>query len=170
MCEIDYSNLKIIKADKNILSSIEFDCGDDDLNEFLLEDSFDNIDNSLCTIFLCKYDSDVVGFFSLSADSIKINEKLSVNYPLYPAVKIGRLAVHKEYQNKHIGTFIIKWIIGFCRYLRKELGIRFISIDAYNNDKTISFYGKNKFIGLESIMKKKGRRNIPMYRDLCEKI
>ena len=30
----------MIKANKQILSTIQFDCGDNDLNEFLLKDSF----------------------------------------------------------------------------------------------------------------------------------
>lgn len=47
MTILDCSKLEIIKADKEILSSIEFDCGDEDLNEFLIEDSFSNIENSL---------------------------------------------------------------------------------------------------------------------------
>lgn len=51
MTILDCSKLEIIKADKEILSSIEFDCGDEDLNEFLLEDSFSNIENSLSKIY-----------------------------------------------------------------------------------------------------------------------
>ncbi len=66
---MDLKKLKIIKADKDMIKSIYFDCGDDDLNEFLLVDSIDNLDNSLCIIFLCIYDDVVVAFFSLSADS-----------------------------------------------------------------------------------------------------
>lgn len=169
MNNLDFNKLKIIKANKYMLLSIDFDCGDDDLNEFLLVDSFDNIDNSLCTIFLCVFDENVIGFFSLSADSIKINNKLTIEYPSYPAIKIGRLAVSKEFQNLHVGSVLIEWIIGFCRNLRKEIGIRFVSVDAYNNVNTIRFYQNNLFLGLESVMKKKNRRNIPMYRDICEK-
>ena len=63
MVSLDCSKLEIIKADKEILSSIEFDCGDEDLNGFLLEDSFGNIENSLSKIYLCLYDSIVVAFF-----------------------------------------------------------------------------------------------------------
>lgn len=169
MSNLDLSKLEIIKADKKILSSIDFDCGDDDLNEFLLKDSFENIDNSLSTIFLCIYENEVVAFFSLSADSIEINDQLKIHYPVYPAIKIGRLAVHKDFQNMHIGTVIIQWIVGFCRYLRKYVGLRFLSVDDYNNVKTINFYENNLFIGLESVKKKRNRRNIPMYRDICEK-
>lgn len=39
MNKINCSKLKMIKANKQILSTIQFDCGDNDLNEFLLKDS-----------------------------------------------------------------------------------------------------------------------------------
>lgn len=145
MSSLDCSKLEIIKADKKILSSIEFDCGDEDLNGFLLEDSFSNIENSLSKIYLCLYDCIVVAFFSLSADSIKINKQLKINYPMYPAIKIGRLAVHKDFQGMHIGSILLDWIVGFCLELRSDVGIRFESVDAYNQEKTKSFYNKNLF-------------------------
>ena len=54
--------------------------------------------------------------------------------------------------------------------LSNEIGIRFISVDAYNNEKTIRFYENNFFVKLESVKKKKNSNNIPMYRDICEKL
>lgn len=42
MNKINCSKLKMIKANKQILSTIQFDCGDNDLNEFLLKDSLEN--------------------------------------------------------------------------------------------------------------------------------
>ena len=149
------NDLKIVKTNLKQLESIDFDCGDDDLNEFLLKDSVENIKNNLCTIFLCIYGEIVVGFFSLSADSIKINEELKIQYPQYPAIKIGRLAVSNEFQDQHIGSLMIDWVVGFCRNLRNEIGIRFVSVDAYNNTKTINFYNRNQFVELESVNKKK---------------
>lgn len=149
MADLDCSKLEIIKADKEILHSIEFDCGDDDLNEFLLEDSFINIDNSLSKIYLCLYENQVIAFFSLSADSIKVNKKLEIEYRTYPAIKIGRLAVHKDFQGMHIGSILIDWVVGFCLELRKDIGIRFISLDAYNGENTLSFYNNNLFEALQ---------------------
>lgn len=58
-------------------------------------------------------------FFSLSADSIKINKKLEINYKTYPAIKIGRLAVHKYFQNIQIGSITIDWIVSLCLELRR---------------------------------------------------
>ena len=168
MNSLDCSKLEIIKADKDILRSIEFDCGDDDLNEFFLKDSLINIDNSLSKIYLCLYENKVVAFFSLSADSIKINKKLEIPYRTYPAIKIGRLAVHKDFQSMHIGSILIDWIVGFCLELRKDIGVRFISVDAYNRERTISFYNNNLFEALQP-EKNKNKNNMPMYRDLCQK-
>ena len=87
---------------------------------------------------------------------------------MYPAIKIGRLAVHKDFQGMHIGSILIDWIVGFCLELRSDVGIRFISIDAYNQEKTKAFYTKNLFEELQP-KKNKKRRNVPMYRDLCQK-
>ena len=42
----------MIKTNKQILSTIQFDCGDNDLNEFLLKDSFKNLENSLSKIII----------------------------------------------------------------------------------------------------------------------
>ena len=168
MTSLDCSKLEIIKANKDILRSVEFDCGDDDLNEFLLEDSFINIDSSLSKIYLCLYEKKVVAFFSLSADSIKINEKLEIAYRTYPAIKIGRLAVHKDFQRMHIGSILIEWVVGFCLELRKDIGVRFISVDAYNRERIISFYNENFFEALQP-EKNKNKNNMPMYRDLCQK-
>ena len=155
MNNINLNKLVFCKADKDMIKYSFFDCGDLDLNEFFLKDSFLNIDNNLSKIYACKYDEKIVAFFSLSADSIKINDPLEVSYPQYPAIKIGRLGVHKDYQNNSIGTMIIYWVIGFCREIRKDIGVRFISVDAYNDEQVINFYKNNLFIEFNEIKDKK---------------
>ena len=163
MCELDENKFEIILANYEDLSNLNFDCGDDDLNEFLLKDSFENLKENLCTIFLCAYEEKIIGFFSLSADSIEINEPLSVKYKNYPAIKIGRLGVRKEYQNNGVGSFLLKWINGYCRDINKTIGVRFISVDAYNLEKPLKFYEKNNFIKL---IMSEYNNTVPMYKDL----
>lgn len=58
-----------------------------------------------------------------------------------------------------------------CRFmleLRKYICIRFISIDAYNHEKTINFNTKNLFEVLQ-YSKNKNKLTLLMYRDLCQK-
>ena len=162
---IDFNKIKILNASTEILKNLEFDCGDAELNEFLLKDYAKNLESKTCIIYLCKYYEKIVGFFTLSADSIKINEKIEPYYSYYPAIKIGRLGIQKEFHSKKIGTCIIRWITGFCRTLQNKIGIRFISVDAYNHEKQVKFYEKNSFKRFKS----KRSKTIPMYLDLEEK-
>ena len=61
-----------------------------------------------------------------------------------PAVKIGRLATETSSQGDGIGSNILGFI-KISLTTKNKTGCRFIVVDAYNNEKTIQFYIKNKF-------------------------
>ena len=67
---------------------------------------------------------------------------------------------------KHFENLCI--IVVLCLELRKYIGIRFISMDAYNHEKTINFNTKNLFEVLQ-YPKNKNKLTLLMYRDLCQK-
>lgn len=67
---------------------------------------------------------------------------------------------------KHFENLCI--IVVLCLELRKYTCIRFISIDAYNHEKTINFNSKNLFEVLQ-YSKNKNKLTLLMYRDLCQK-
>lgn len=163
MNKIKAEDLEILIAKEEDLKNLKFNCGDDDLNEFILKDAIENIKANMNTIFLCKYNEKIIAYFALSADSIKIDETLEINYPYYPAVKIGRLAVAEDYQKKNVGSILIEWIIIYIYTIRKEIGIRLISVDAYS--KAINFYKNNFFKCIESKYSP-SKHTVPMYIDL----
>ena len=131
----------------------DFDCGDDDLNEFLKIDSFVYQEKKLASTVLIIEKERVIGFFSLCCDAIKLldDEKqdcgISNKKPVkeYPAVKIARLAVDKNCQKKHLGTHCIQIAIGLIRdKLSGYIGCRFITVDSYYNK--VIWYSKFKFL------------------------
>jgi len=65
-------------------------------------------------------------------------------YPDYPAIKIARLAVSKNVQNRGIGTFMVKIVIGKAIEISKSIGCRFVTVDAY--PKQAGFYARLDFI------------------------
>ena len=144
--------------------NIKFDSGDIDLNEFLYEESIDYCKSNLAVIYLIFYEDHLIAYFSLSSDSVKINQKLDIKLRYYPSMKIGRLAVDKKYQSHGIGRWIIWLIVGLTLNVRMSHGIRYISVDAYNNEDTLNFYSKNKFLIYGKV--KENMRNIPMYLDI----
>lgn len=137
-----------------------FDCGDPDLNEFLLLDAKEYLSELLAVTYLVKDNGKFAAFFSLANDKLTCDpdspegragwNKLSRTLPnkkrrkTYPAVKLGRLGVCGTYQRKGLGSRILDWLkISFIT--NNKTGCRFITVDAYNNPRTVSFYERNGF-------------------------
>lgn len=84
-------------------------------------------------------------------------------YSSTPAVKIGRLATASTWCRKGIGTQILD-AIKYSFTHGNKTGCRFITIDAYNEDKPINFYTNNGFNFLSGQDKDEDTR--AMYFDL----
>ena len=140
-----------------------FDCGDTDLNGFLLEDdsSVSNArhhTNELLAVTYIIEDEDkeqTIAYFSLLNDKIEREitdnaawNRLSREIPnikrrkTQPAVKIGRLAVSKEYQGQGWGPRIVDFLKHWFTNNNKT-GCRYITVDALA-DKA-GFYEKHGF-------------------------
>lgn len=132
----------------------DFNCGDSDLNEYLLTDSKYHLKELIATTYLFEFKNETVSFFSLSNDRLCHEDKIASNsalkrllnripeqkrYKSLPAVKIGRLGVHKQFQRFGLGTSMLLFLKYWFTHGNKT-GCRFITVVAYNNEKTILFY------------------------------
>ena len=138
----------------------DFDCGNADLNEFFFEDSAKFYDELMSVTYVW-YDLDsdkITAFLSIANDAIsrtvistKTYNRAARKIPnvkrikTLPAVKIGRLAVHKNHTGQKIGSTILDRIKDWFTDGGNKTGCRFIVVDALNNPKTIHFYEQNKF-------------------------
>jgi GNAT superfamily N-acetyltransferase len=149
----------IIRLDEDVTLS-SFDCGNADLNDFLLNDAKNYLKSMLAVTYLAKIEDKIVAYFCLSYDGLtrttiltgeektlwnRVARKIpnSKRRKTYPAVKIGRLAVAQEYAGFGIGRLIVKSIV--MMYINKQhhAGCRFITVDAYRS--ALDFYEKNSF-------------------------
>ena len=145
-------------SDENLIT--DFDCGDNDLNEFFNNDAI-HYQNQLLGqtyFFRTKKAGKIVCAFSLSADSLKtcllpgsrrkrVKEYIPHEKSLqsYPALLIGRLGVSIDWSGQGIGSQLINYIRYFA--LSKYLYLsRFLVVDAYNNPNVLNFYRKNDFL------------------------
>jgi hypothetical protein len=152
MINIDFNKLEIKKLNENINLN-DFDCGNYDLNEFIKKDSFFQMDLMLNTTYVMMYENIIIGFFTLSTNSVSLKNLGSnykelfsnkdINYKSFPSITIARLGVDIKYQNYGIGQYIIDWAILNILNLSENVGIRFINIDSYIT--AINFYKKNYF-------------------------
>ena len=83
-----------------------FDCGDEDLNNFLVEDAVGFLNKRIATSYILEDDNNIVAYFCLLNDKISRQDvtnsqwkKIKGGFPerkqfgSYPAIKIGRSAV-----------------------------------------------------------------------------
>ena len=139
-----------------------FDCGDEDLNGFILTDAPLYRKEKLAVTYIVTEKADrnkVIAFFSLSNDRISISDfdnKTRYNrfsrrfnnhkrLKSYPAAKIGRLAVHASAKSMNVGSMLLGFIKRYFTTDNKT-GCRFITVDAYAA--AIPFYLHNGFVPL----------------------
>lgn len=133
-----------------------FDCGDDALNGFLLNNAVLYAEYQLATTYLlCDKDA-VIGYFCLLNDKISKHEvsksvwrKLKKRFPhskhfgSYPAIKIGRFAISLHYRNEGWGSSLMLELKRLLLYEPGHSSFRFLTVDAYPN--AVSFYERNGF-------------------------
>ena len=127
-----------------------FDCGDADLNDFILNSSNDYRKSLLAVTYVFESIDDVhhdrvAAYFCLANDRVSltdfpnntefnrfrrrrfVNEK---RLKSYPAAKICRLAVSREFKGMRIGEFLSDFIRSYFLTDNKT-GCRFLTVDAY---------------------------------------
>lgn len=156
-----YAQFQIRKLKQN--ERIEsFDCGDADLNDFIMNESqlYRKALLAVSYVLENKSTGEVAAYFSLANDRISLSDfetKTEFNrfrkhrfvnekrLKSYPAAKLCRLGVSRKYQGKAIGGFLITFIKAFFIEENKT-GCRFLTVDAYAG--AIPFYIKNNFVPL----------------------
>lgn len=154
---MDLSDFRLIRLTHDTQIK-PFNCGDKDLNEFLLKDAQTYSNELLAVTYIIESDSETIAFFSLLNDKISLQDISSGNQwkkvqgtlhrrkgkpsKSYPAMKIGRLGVSDSVQNKGLGGAILDYIKNLF-INNNRTGCKFITVDAYN--RSIKFYEKNGF-------------------------
>lgn len=136
-----------------------FDCGNDDLNSFLMDDARFYNEQLLAHTYIIEDEQNTVAYYSVLNDKISQTDldkslwrKLRKNIPhekhydSYPAIKIGRLAISQKYARQGIGTNILNSIKAKLAENNDYSACRFITVDAYRD--ALDFYLKNGFLPL----------------------
>jgi len=154
-----FDKIEIVRLQEDTPIS-SFDCGDIDLNDFLHNDAKNYLKSMLAVTYLAKIDEEIIAYFCLSYDSLtrttilteeektlwnRVGRKIPNNKrrKTYPAVKIGRLAVAKQYAGLGLGKQLLLSVREMYINEQHHAGCRFITVDAYRS--ALDFYEKNRF-------------------------
>lgn len=153
-----------------------FECDRQELNDFLKNDALEYHQDNITRTTLVFIQDKLIGYFSLSSDALKLTSSevfeigFNAKYPItyFPAVKLTKLAIDKSYSGQGYGSKLLKLIEGL--FYNMPLAIRFITLDAVNDEKVINFYLKNGFMeSLQQANERKQQRNkatVLMYKDI----
>lgn len=149
--DIDLSTLQLKKlSDNNTSLTKSFYCSDNDLNEFLKEDALKHQKEKITATYLCFYAGKVIGYFTWLTDVIELKgkdkrvfRKMGVAYRSYPAIKLARLAVDKNYAKSGVGSYLVDCILEEISSFSEHIGCRYITVDAYPG--AYNFYKKLGF-------------------------
>jgi GNAT superfamily N-acetyltransferase len=139
-----------------------FDCVDDEINEFFREDSKNFQAEKITNTYLFKEGSKIVAFFSISNDCLndlgyanniwnKFHRKIKLpnekRIRQYPAVKVTRLGIDKNYKGLGLSHQLLDFIKGWT-FIEHKPACRLLILDAYNKPIQIAMYQKNDFVFL----------------------
>lgn len=131
----------------------------EDLCSFLSQRARYSLVNGLGVTYIAYENGVIVGFFTITTAHIRFNddnrnatsidkELLSKPYKTFPAVRIVQLAVQCEYQGggeSGTGARLLKAIEAISFHLSKNIGIRFLIVDALADSRTLKFYRRYGF-------------------------
>lgn len=151
-----------------------FTCGSKPLDDFLTTNEVERFEREgLGRTFLVFLDGEVIAYYTLSNDSLRVEyvthvksmskvQELRVN-PI-PAVKIGRLAVAREWQGRGVGRNLIAMIAAQALMQGQKSGVRLLILEA--KKESISFYEKCGFVLTKETRRERNKKNRTMFLDL----
>lgn len=153
-----------------------FCSGIEEYDSFIKEDALNQMELGIChTHLLIEIETkNIIGYFSLCMGAIKLtteekeNHGLeSITYSQCPCLKLGKLAIGREYKRKGYGGFIIEIVKGMALQVNENsVACRLISLDAdIQYDKgNIKFYSNCGFIANEN--PNRGGKTVAMHKDI----
>ncbi len=175
--KISLDDLRVVKLGQKHKPLLEkFETEVKELKDFLVEDAINNQQISISDSYLWFYNPEdkLVAYMSLLTDAIRVHGTRlgksfvdkGVEYKTLPAIKIGRMCVHKGYTSKGIGTYMMYFAMKLLLEVNERVGCRFIVLDAKTQTNAIRFYKKFGF----EVLKQRGKGTIPMFLDMIKYI
>lgn len=146
----------------------DFDCGNDTIESTICSAYYSTLLHQTYGYQICM-DDKIVGYYMIYLKEINIDvmEKIEgdeynsgvIDY--YISAHINYIAIDKKYQQKKIGTHVLKGIISDILKKSKDIPIRLITLDALN-----VYHEWYKTIGFRDIPGMDAKNDItPMYMD-----
>jgi len=124
-------------------SSFEFDCGDQAINEYFSDKSYEDVENKNSQVYVFIKDAELLGFYAISMSSVYT--KLNNSEARWPVTLLGQLGVNLKFQGQRWGSLFVLKAIEKAILLSNEIGCVGLIVHTYNKSLIDGFYKKLKF-------------------------
>lgn len=160
-----------LSREKHFISAGNFCCGaDNPLNDFLSDEAFDYDEKQYgktYVLMLPGVETDILGFYTLKASGIQVEEQESGEFNSIPVIEIARIAIQHDIQKSGIGkytfyTYILPKIIKVAELVAVKAIIAFVEPE----DKgAIAFYSS---IGFEKATESVQKEILDSFNEECD--
>lgn len=135
-----------------------FKCGSESLDTWFKKKAFDATTTNTAKVFVVVEEKtkEILGYFATSVGAVNRNELQSTAEfkPMkmisnLPVARIGKLAIHLDYQNSGLGTHLLMEAINTLVMVSLKVGISVIVVDAANEG-LVDFYKKFGFVKMKN--------------------
>ncbi len=128
----------------------DFDCGNEELNRWLLEHARASQKADLARTYLLLSDATVVGYVSLTTGSVRPEaapKRYARGMPRHPipTILIARLAVDSRHQGQQMGSRLLAEALRLAVVTSDAVAARLVVVDAID-DRAAAFYRRWGFI------------------------
>lgn len=133
----DLSGVRPLLKSSNVES---FNSGKPALDDWLKKYAWQNQAGDTAKTYIVEKDGRVVGYYALTAASIKVEEstaRIAKGQPPHrpiPVIKLARLAVDAEMQGQGLGKALLKDALLRCIAAAGEIAARAVVVDALDDD------------------------------------
>ena len=140
---------QIVPFDSKAHNRTNFSCGRPELDRYIREIASQDVKRDLARVFVALDGADVVGFYSLSGDTVEKDDlpashtKKLPNRSI-PAVLLGRFAVDSTQQGQGLGARMMKNAQNRVLRASELIGFYAVTVDA--KDGVVEFYLQYDFV------------------------
>jgi len=170
---IDLTEMRVMPFKEN-QDVKNFTCGNRDLDEFLTTAEVMRYEaQGFGWTYLVYYQGGLVAYFTICNDGLRVeylrktrsfSKSAEKIVDSFPAVKIGRLATAKGWQNQGIGRNIVVYIAKLALESGAKSGVRLLIVEAKRE--SIPFYEKCGFELTFETARERRKENRTMFLDL----
>ena len=147
--DIDFSKeVSVVMLDSTMSKDSEFECKNPSYTEYYHVTAFNDMKEGIGQTWLCMYKKQMIGFVTIAMAHMRPerDERLrGKGYGNIPALLIGHLATHKDYERKGVGTNLIAWAIREAVSYSKRIGCRVVMLNPEDDPEVRDFYTKRGF-------------------------